>query len=135
VVNDLLLMSSVGNQEFMVGFPVDLGAVLAEVCDDESLGATQMGVTLRIAAHAESLVVAGQREELRRLLANLVSNAVKYSSAGSSVELSLEGGRDEVVFTCVDHGLDIWKEDRQQLFTEFFRSTNPEAGSCSASSR
>jgi signal transduction histidine kinase len=127
VVNDLLLLSSVGNRDFMVGFPVDLGAVLTEVCDDESLRATAQGVTLRIAPHADSLVVAGQSEELRRLLANLVSNAVKYSSAGSSVNLSLEGGRDEVVFTCADHGLGISEEDRQQLFTEFFRSTNPDA--------
>lgn len=127
VVNDLLRLSSVGNQDFLVGFPVDLGAVLAEVCDDESLRATQMGVTLRIAPYADSLVVTGQSEELRRLLANLVSNAVKYSSAGSSVDLSLEGGRDEVVFTCADHGLGISEDDRQQLFTEFFRSTNPEA--------
>ncbi len=127
VVNDLLLMSSLGNQDFMVGFPVELGAVLAEVCDDESLRATQQGVTLRIAPYVDPLVVVGQSEELRRLLANLVSNAVKYSSAGSSVDLSLKGDRDEVVFTCADHGLGISEEDRQHLFTEFFRSTNPEA--------
>jgi two-component system phosphate regulon sensor histidine kinase PhoR len=127
VISDLLLMSSVGNLDFMVGFPVDLGALLAEVCDDESLRAAQMGVRLRIAPSVGSMVVPGQSEELRRLLANLVSNAVKYSSAGSSVDLSLEGSRDEVVFTCVDHGLGISDEDRQQLFTEFFRSTNPEA--------
>jgi two-component system phosphate regulon sensor histidine kinase PhoR len=127
VVNDLLLLSSLGNQDFMVGFPVDLGAVLAEVCDDESLHAAQQGVTLRIAPHTGSLVVAGQSEELRRLLANLVSNAVKYSDAGNAVDLSLEGGKDEVVFTCVDHGLGISDKDQQQLFTEFFRSTNLEA--------
>ncbi len=127
VVNDLLLMSSVGNQDFMVGFPVDLGTVLAEVCDDESLRAAQAGVTVRIAPQTDALVVPGHIEELRRLFANLVGNAVKYSDSGGSVDLSLEGGRDEVVFTCVDHGLGISEADRQHLFTEFFRSTNPEA--------
>ena len=43
------------------------------------------------------------------------------------MDLSLEHGKNEVVFTCADHGLGISKPDRQQLFTEFFRSTNPEA--------
>jgi len=71
--------------------------------------------------------VAGQAEELRRLFANLVNNAVKYSRPRSCVDLSLERGRDEVVFTCADQGLGISEKDRQQLFTEFFRSTNPEA--------
>ena len=127
VVNDLLLLSSVGHQDFLVGFPVDVGALLAEVCDDESLRAARTGVTLRIAPHAAPMVVAGQGEELRRLFANLVSNAVKYSRAGGSVVLSLQLEGDEVVFTCADHGLGICEEDRQQLFTEFFRSTNPEA--------
>lgn len=106
---------------------LDLGAVLAQVCDDESFHTTQREVALQIAPHAGSLVVTGQSEELRRLLANLVSNAVKYSSAGSSVDLLLERGRGEVIFTCADHGLGISREDQQQLFTEFFRSTNPEA--------
>ena len=127
VVNDLLLLSSLGNQDSMVGVPVDLGALLAEVCDDESLRATQQDVTLRITPHAGSQVVKGRGEELRRLLANLVSNAVKYSNTGGSVDLSLERAKGEVVFTCADHGLGISEEDRLQLFTEFFRSTNPEA--------
>lgn len=127
VVNDLLLLSNLGNQDSMVGVPVDLGALLAEVCADESLRATQQDVTLRIAPHPGSQVVTGRGEELRRLLANLVSNAVKYSNAGSSVDLSLERAKGEVVFTCADHGLGISEEDRRHLFTEFFRSTNPEA--------
>ncbi|MCW2819627.1 MAG: Signal transduction histidine kinase [Marmoricola sp.] len=127
VVNDLLLMSSVGTQDFMVGFPVDLGAVLEEVCEDETMRAAQRGVALRIAPSVGPLVVPGQGEEVRRLLANLVSNAVKYSNSGSCVEVGLAGSRDEVVFTCVDHGLGISESDRRRLFTEFFRSTNPEA--------
>jgi two-component system phosphate regulon sensor histidine kinase PhoR len=128
VVDDLLLMSSVGHVRTPVAQEsVDLGAVLAEVCDEEALRAGQQDVTLRIAPHAEWLVVAGQTQELRALLANLVSNAVKYSRAAGVVDLSLERGEGEVVFTCRDHGLGISEQDRQQLFTEFFRSTNPEA--------
>ncbi|SDS31311.1 Signal transduction histidine kinase [Nocardioides scoriae] len=127
VVNDLLLMSSVGTHDHTVGFPVDLGDVLAEVCADEALRAAQQGVVLRIAPGAGPLVVSGQGAELRSLVGNLVSNAVKYSDAGSAVDVSLHRSRDEVVLTCADHGLGISEDDRQRLFTEFFRSTNPDA--------
>ena len=69
--------------------------------------------------------VIGEPEELRRVIANLVSNAVKYSVAGGTVDLSLESSAEEVVFVCTDNGLGISEKDRQYLFTEFFRSTNP----------
>jgi signal transduction histidine kinase len=128
VVEDLLLLGSMGSlHDPEVRLRVDLSAVLDEVCDDESLRAVQEDVTLRIAPRAEGLAVGGQLEELRRLLANLVNNAVKYSQPGGTVDLSLERDGDEVVFTCADSGLGISEKDRQQLFTEFFRSTNPEA--------
>ena len=59
------------------------------------------------------------------MIANLVSNAVKYSVAGGTVDLSLESSAEGVVFVCTDNGLGISEKDRQYLFTEFFRSTNP----------
>ena len=76
---------------------------------------------------AYDAVVGGDPEELRRLVANLVSNAVKYSLDGGTVEVGLERRADEVVLTVADHGLGISEEDQERLFIEFFRSTNPEA--------
>ena len=46
----------------------------------------------------------GEPEELRRVIANLVSNAVKYSVAGGPVDLSLESSAEGVVFVCIDNG-------------------------------
>jgi signal transduction histidine kinase len=43
------------------------------------------------------------------------------------VELSLEDRGEEVVFICSDEGLGISQQDREHLFAEFFRSTDPEA--------
>ena len=85
-------------------------------------------MTLQVAPNdGGALCVAGEPEELRRVLANLVSNAVKYSCDGGTVCLSLEGNAAEVVFVCADNGLGISEKDRPYLFTEFFRSTNLEA--------
>ncbi|WP_310528631.1 ATP-binding protein, partial [Nocardioides sp.] len=85
------------------------------------------GVTLQIATREGSSSVAGEHEELRRVIANVVSNAVKYSRSGGTVTVSLEDHGAEVAFVCADDGLGISHEDQSQLFTEFYRSTNPEA--------
>lgn len=128
LVDGLLLLSSVSNGDRpLSAAPVDLGAVLTEVTEDESVRAKQQGVTLEVATRGDISTVAGDHEELRQVMANLVSNAVKYSSSGGTVTVSLKDHGDEVVFVCADEGLGISPGDRGRLFTEFFRSTNPEA--------
>ena len=128
LVDDLLLYSRVNNPDSpVVRRPVDLSHVVTEVAADESLAASRQGVTLRVAAHDPTVCVTGEPEELRRVVSNLVSNAVKYSRVGGSVDLSLAGRADEAVFTCADDGLGISEADQEHLFTEFFRSTNLEA--------
>lgn len=128
LVDDLLLLSRISNVDSPVSeAPVDLGAVLAEVAKDESFRAMQQGVTLQIATCGGSSSVAGEHEELRQVIANVVSNAVKYSHTGGTVTVSLEDHGEEVIFVCADNGLGISHEDQRQLFTEFYRSTNLEA--------
>jgi two-component system phosphate regulon sensor histidine kinase PhoR len=128
LIDDLLLLSRISNVDSpMSDAPVDLCAVLLEVAEDESLRAMQQGVTLQIATRGGSSSVAGEHEELRQVIANLVNNAVKYSRPGGTVTVSLEDHGEEVAFVCADNGLGISHEDQRQLFTEFYRSTNPEA--------
>lgn len=128
LVDDLLLLSRVSNVDSpMSEAPVDLGALLTEAAEDESLRAMQQGVTLQIATCHGSSSVAGEHEELRQVIANVVNNAVKYSRSGGTVTVSLEDHGEEVAFVCTDNGLGISHEDQRQLFTEFYRSTNLEA--------
>jgi len=69
----------------------------------------------------------GDADELDRVCANLVSNAVKYTPEGRSVTVSLARVGDQVVLECSDEGIGISTSDQEQLFTEFYRSSNPEA--------
>jgi signal transduction histidine kinase len=127
VVRDLLLVSRIGNPETpLVKVPVNLGDVLATVTDDEALRADQHRVTIRSDAD-DDVIVQGDPEELRHLLANLVGNAVKYSHARGVVQLTLRREGDHAVFTCSDRGLGVSQGDRSHLFDEFFRSLDPVA--------
>lgn len=59
---------------------------------------------------------------LARLLDNLVENALKYSSPGSSVEVSTINDDSEVLVEVQDEGRGIAAEDQAEVFKPFFRT-------------
>ncbi len=61
---------------------------------------------------------------LRQILANLLTNAIKYSSQGSNVYVSCCCHNEVVVFQVRDEGIGIPPEDREHLFETFHRATN-----------
>jgi signal transduction histidine kinase len=69
----------------------------------------------------------GEREELSRLLTNIIGNALKYTPDGGHVSLILHDAGREAVFSCADTGMGIAAADLGTLFQEFDRSSNPAA--------
>ena len=60
----------------------------------------------------------GFSNQLLRAISNLVDNAIKYSPAGSSIEISVDGGSVRVR----DHGPGISDKDLPHIFERFYRS-------------
>lgn len=69
-------------------------------------------------------MVRADESVLRHILANLISNAVKYSKPGDGVNLSVERSGRDAVFRVQDHGLGIPAEDQKLLFDAFQRGGN-----------
>lgn len=61
---------------------------------------------------------------LRQILINLLSNALKYSPAGSIVQFKLTCLDAKAVFRIQDQGIGIPYEDQLRLFESFHRATN-----------
>lgn len=89
--------------------------------------ADEQGVTLTVVPHGGPLLISGDKDELERVALNLVGNAVKYTPSGGSVTVSTERTERFVRLVVKDTGLGISKADQEELFTEFFRTTNPAA--------
>ena len=61
---------------------------------------------------------------MKHIAINLLTNAVKFSPEGSQVELNIENGEDRLILSVKDSGIGIPKEDQENLFKRFFRSSN-----------
>lgn len=107
--------------------PVDMVGLVCEVIELAELTAERSGVAMELDTPSHEVVVLGDRAELSQVVTNLVSNAIKYSDRPGQVCLRLTPLGDQVELTCTDNGIGISREDQDQLFKEFFRSTNADA--------
>jgi signal transduction histidine kinase len=73
-----------------------------------------------------AVVAFADPEKTETIVANLVSNAIKYSPRGGDVVCEIEASDDEVVVTVVDDGVGIAAEDMPRLFQRFGRLERPE---------
>ncbi len=71
------------------------------------------------------LVVAGSSLAIERVVTNLVSNAAKYSPAGTTIRVRVEGG-DAAHLIVDDEGPGIPPHEREQVFSRFFRGGGDE---------
>jgi signal transduction histidine kinase len=68
-----------------------------------------------------SLTVNADRVRLQRIIYNLFNNAIKYSPAGSRIEITAQANSHEVKFSIKDQGIGISPEKQGKLFEPFQR--------------
>ena len=61
---------------------------------------------------------------LRKIVGNLLTNAVKYSPDGGTVSFCVDEAAGELVFTVADQGIGIPEQDQASLFQSFYRASN-----------
>jgi signal transduction histidine kinase len=64
----------------------------------------------------------GNSEQLYRMGANLIDNAIKYTPTGGRVTISLSKTLNEISFQVQDTGIGIPERDRERIFDRFYRS-------------
>jgi signal transduction histidine kinase len=79
------------------------------------------GLSLTVAADEPPPRVAADGEKVKQVLTNLIDNAVKYSTEGGGIEISLQAANDLVRFSVRDDGLGIPLVEQQRIFDKFHR--------------
>jgi two-component system phosphate regulon sensor histidine kinase PhoR len=122
LVDDLLSLSRIEQRAHQApSDPVDLAGILREIVDSLSVMAGERGVAVETQEVATPLLVAGDRDELLRLVENLVENAIKYGRDGKRVELALIRKDGVAELTVRDFGPGIAPEHIPRLTERFYR--------------
>ncbi|MGD9048634.1 MAG: hybrid sensor histidine kinase/response regulator [Anaerolineae bacterium] len=72
-------------------------------------------------------VILAQRDHLKQIWTNLISNAVKYTPEGGRIAITLEAEEGKVTGTVTDSGMGITEADMPHLFQDFFRTDQAKA--------
>ncbi|AQV98791.1 histidine kinase [Cupriavidus necator] len=100
---------------------VELGGLVLDATDQLWALAKARDVTLQIDLPDDPAVLQGEPALLARAIANLVSNAIKFSPQGETVTVSLAREPDGFVVAVQDHGPGIAEADQARLFEAFAR--------------
>ncbi|MES2972822.1 MAG: hybrid sensor histidine kinase/response regulator [Pseudomonadota bacterium] len=121
MLQDLMDISNLERKDYTVNMDtVPLDALVDQMRLSQEAVARAKGIRLVIAQEATRLAVRSDANLLRRILMNLVTNAIKYTPAGTvSVECAAEG--DEVAIRVRDTGVGIPPEYLQDIFADYVR--------------
>ena len=131
LVSDLLFTAQVESGRFQLKEEtLDLHTVLSAGIDTAAPVAAGRGVTLRLSACPDPVIVRGDPVRLGQAVDNLISNAVKFTPTGGRVAVTLgtSDTPDPVALISVsDTGVGIPADELDRLFSRFFRASTATA--------
>ena len=116
----LLARAEAGEIPFTPG-AVDLGALAATLVDQLEPVARAKGLGLRC-DHAELVIVQGDPDWLKRLVLNLLDNAIKFTPDGGRVVVAVSRQGTRARLTVRDTGIGIDPAVKPEIFERFFRA-------------
>jgi two-component system sensor histidine kinase/response regulator len=123
---ELARLKQAGDRLVAEASPQDVAQILKEVCDlfREQAHEKSQSFQLDIMDHP---VMMANRDHLKQIWTNLISNAIKYTPEGGRVAVTLQANNDKVIGVVEDSGIGIAQEDLPNLFQEFFRTDEAKA--------
>jgi signal transduction histidine kinase/ActR/RegA family two-component response regulator len=124
IVNELLDVSRLlAGKITLERQPLDLAACVASCV--EAMRAAESAIGLRIVVDAEPVWVEGDPVRIEQILNNLITNALKYSPAGSQVRVEVRGQGDRAHVCVQDAGAGMGAELVARVFEPFFQGPQP----------
>jgi signal transduction histidine kinase len=122
LVDSLLTLARADEGRFdLFREPIELAPLSREVVETARLLAEDAGLTIE-APVLENAEVLGDVTRLRQLFLNLVTNAIKYTPRGGTVEINVVRDEQVVRFSVKDSGIGIAAADLPFVFERFWRA-------------
>ncbi|WPJ96657.1 ATP-binding protein [Coraliomargarita algicola] len=123
LINDLLDLTRMEQGDNVLSKKtIKLQAYLIEIIDSVRHLATAKGVSLRVEPSTESIYLEADPARLEKVILNLLTNAIKFTSRGGSIKVGHKPLPDEKIAIYVeDNGAGIHQEDLKRIFDRFYQ--------------
>lgn len=118
MVNDILRSGSVAEQALRQEKWLRIDKLIAEVVDDYTLLAKTRGMTFTV--DVRPTIIRANRDMMRHVISNLVSNAVRHGDAGSVIKITCDQHELAIENACKP----LTKQQLQHVFDPFYRSND-----------
>lgn len=122
IVEDLFTLARADAGEFRVNFTeIYLDELLADCVRAVRVLAEEQNITLNLSVPQE-MPFRGDEQQLRRLLINLLDNAIKYNRKGGAVSIAAEKDKKVYKLKISDTGTGIPSDEQAKIFDRFYRA-------------
>lgn len=123
LVNNFLDVSKIEAGRMSIGkHPLSISDLIDNVVQNFQMQATEFGIDLIKEVSPNLPVITGDPFQMERVLSNLVSNAIKFTSRPGMVIVQAKVVSDHLQVSVSDSGEGIPKEEVSQLFSRYFRT-------------
>lgn len=96
----------------------DLAQLITEIMEETRLTVSTHVITVTGTGPA---VISADRDKISSVLSNLISNAIKYSAAGSTVQINYKLNKDTISVSVKDQGIGISTQHLDKIFERYYR--------------
>jgi len=123
IISDLEIISAIESGELPFVFSVfDITILIKEVIDSFELQASHKNISISIKEGCNNpFNVFADRERIKRVLINLITNSLKYGIQGGKTMIGIYDMAANILIEVSDNGIGIEKEHLSRLFERFYR--------------
>lgn len=125
LINDLLDLEKLETKRFPINLAAqDASHLVAEAAESQRPFALKKNIKLHADVEPGLPIVRSDREQLFRVFANLVENALRFTGAGGAITIGAKLDQNMVRFFVSDTGRGIEPDEVSHLFDRYWRSKN-----------
>lgn len=125
LINQLLDLSKLENNSFKLqNIQSDIVSYLRYLTDSFQSYAEDIGIALRFSTDIDSLVMDFDPEQMKQIMTNLISNALKFTVNGGEVSVDVSNMSNQLEIKVKDTGIGISEKDLPHVLDRFYQVDN-----------